>query len=118
MSYEQIVVAQRKSVWVNIARKTFAPSRRECCAVCKRFKSLTHAHHLIPLSIQFDRGFDIPDTNHVWLCPNHHAAVHVLIAHNHRKDPSKPTRACVRLVNEMPLDDLRAVLDISAKAWQ
>ncbi|MEI9804065.1 MAG: hypothetical protein WDN48_05875 [Pseudolabrys sp.] len=70
---------RRKDAWIAQARKAFSPSYKESCAVCGKFKSIAHAHHVVPLSEQYDRGFEEPDQEHVWLCPNHHAIIHVLI---------------------------------------
>jgi hypothetical protein len=38
---------------------------------------LAHAHHLFPLAMQFDCGVERPVHEHSWLCPTHHAAIHV-----------------------------------------
>jgi hypothetical protein len=38
-----------------------------------------HAHHVVPLGEQFDRGFRDPYHEHEWLCPNHHAMLHLWI---------------------------------------
>ena len=66
--------------WLLLARESFTPSKRQACKVCRRYKSLTHAHHILPLSYQFARGFETPDHAIVWLCPTHHAAVHLFIS--------------------------------------
>jgi hypothetical protein len=68
-----------KHAWVKLARRDFQQSRRATCQVCGRFFDLTQAHHLIPLTAQYDRRFEVADHDHVWLCPNHHAILHRMI---------------------------------------
>lgn len=68
-----------KEQWVAAARKSFVPSRREACAVCGKFMGIAQAHHLVPLALQYDRGFERPDHEHVWLCPTHHTIVHLFL---------------------------------------
>lgn len=68
-----------KNQWINQARQMFTPGKKESCFICNKYKSVVHAHHLIPLSRQ-----DInspPNHDFVWLCPTHHAGVHQLIGY-------------------------------------
>lgn len=102
--------------FIAIARASFVPSSRKACKVCGRFESLTQAHHTIPLAIQFARGFETADQAHVWLCPTHHAAVHVLIGQA-KSLRGEASRACINVVNDLSLDELRGVLEIADKAW-
>ena len=76
--HKQQVQAQ-KTDWILKARLNFDPGKPDNCHICGRYKSITHAHHIIPLAMQFNRGFAIPDNTFVWLCPNHHAAIHLAI---------------------------------------
>ena len=69
-----------KNDWVAEARRSFIPSDRSPCAVCGQFGAITQAHHITPLAAQFDHGFVEPCHKHVWLCPTHHAAVHLIIS--------------------------------------
>ncbi len=68
-----------KNNWIKSARKSFNAGEKQACHVCEKYKSVAHAHHIIPLSIQFDLGFPLPDQSYVWLCPNHHALAHLYI---------------------------------------
>lgn len=70
---------QERDIWIAAARLYFVASERTECFVCGKFKSISQAHHVIPLAEQYDRGFSVPDNEHVWLCPNHHAIIHAFI---------------------------------------
>jgi hypothetical protein len=41
--------------------------------------TFTHAHHVVPLSFQARADRSVVNHSHEWLCPTHHAAVHILI---------------------------------------
>jgi hypothetical protein len=75
-----------REAWVTAARQIFAPGEREACHVCGKFKGISQAHHVVPLKAQYDRGFKYPDSEFVWLCPNHHAVVHLFIPIDGRFD--------------------------------
>ena len=105
-----------KETFVAMGRASFSASKRDSCKVCGRFKSLSQAHHIVPLAVQFDRGFDRPDDEHEWLCPTHHAAVHILIGQAKAKQ-TRASAACIALVNDMELEELRVVLEIAERAW-
>ena len=94
-----------KEKWIAKARMNFRPSRRQDCYVCGKFGAITHAHHTIPLAVQFDHGIRNPITQHAWLCPNHHAILHALI------DPAK---------NPQSLGGRAAAVidDLSAEEWK
>ncbi len=68
--------------WISAARRVFYPGRREPCHLCGKFRGVTHAHHIVPLAEQYRRGFTVPDSEHAWLCPSHHAVIHFLIDGN------------------------------------
>lgn len=70
--------AQRKD-WMRLARLSFKASEREACAVCGQYQSVSEAHHIYPLSLQFSDGREMPLHDHVWLCPTHHMIVHEMI---------------------------------------
>lgn len=82
---------RRKETWIAYARSDFEPSPRSNCEVCGKFRGVAQAHHVFPLALQFDRGASLPDHEHVWLCPTHHAMLHLLIAAD---DPSRVAQAC------------------------
>lgn len=69
-----------KNEWVAEARRAFIPGARLACMVCGKFKALTQAHHITPLAAQYENGFTTPCHKYVWLCPTHHAAVHLVLS--------------------------------------
>jgi predicted HNH restriction endonuclease len=73
-----------RDIWLMVARKVFAPSGRQPCFVCGKFESIIQAHHVVPLTTQYDRGYKVPDNEHVWLCPNHHTMAHLYILNDDR----------------------------------
>lgn len=70
---------QERDIWITASRRIFSPGPREPCCICEKFKSISQAHHIVPLATQYDRGFKYPDQEYVWLCPNHHVMVHLYI---------------------------------------
>lgn len=111
-----LIEARRlKDEWIDVARRRFVPSPRENCCVCGKFKVVTHAHHVVPLSAQYDRGFEAPDHEHVWLCPAHHAIIHVLIVD--RKDDFERGRIAAEVLTDLNgRDEYHAVLRLLGMA--
>jgi hypothetical protein len=72
-------LAKEKSQWIAAARRTFSPGTRKPCEVCGKYETVTQAHHIIPLVVQFYAGYEFPDETFCWLCPTHHALVHAYI---------------------------------------
>lgn len=106
-----------KALWVSTARKSFVASDRKPCLVCGKFESLAHAHHVTPLAMQHDHGLAQPDHAHVWLCPSHHAAVHLIISQMAGKR-IKASQGIVSLLNEMGDDGhARTVLNLATEAF-
>lgn len=70
---------QDRDKWIKQARLNFDPGDKQACAICGKYKSLTHAHHIIPLAIQYRRNYIHPDQSYVWMCPTHHAAIHMFL---------------------------------------
>jgi hypothetical protein len=68
-----------KQAWIYQARLLFRPGEKKDCEVCGQYSAVCEAHHVMPLSMQYDHGFDIPNNDFIWLCPTHHAAAHALI---------------------------------------
>lgn len=68
-----------RRAWIARARLTFDPGPRQPCAICARYQSVTQAHHRFPLALQCDAGLVEPIHDSDWLCPTHHAAMHVII---------------------------------------
>ncbi len=77
--FEEIKNKKRteKEDWIKNARKTFNPGIKQPCFVCNKYESVTHAHHIFPLHLQYDRGVKEPIHDFMWLCPTHHAAIHI-----------------------------------------
>jgi hypothetical protein len=50
------------------------------CDVCGKHIDFVHAHHSLPLSVQFDLGLEEAVHDHDWLCPVHHRIVHTYIS--------------------------------------
>lgn len=109
--------ALQRAAFVKVAREVFAPGKRKACEVCNKYSGLTEAHHLVPLSMQADAGYESPDHSFAWLCPTHHAAVHVLISGIDRTGSDlRMTRSAVGAVLSMPSAEVSACLEISSKA--
>lgn len=73
---------ERRASWISKARSEFKwqVGRVQNCAVCQKHAEFVHAHHTLPLNIQFDLGLDEADHAHDWLCPTHHRHVHMMIS--------------------------------------
>lgn len=100
-----------KREWIAAARVAFDPGRREPCRVCGKYRSLSQAHHVVPLAIQYDMGVAEPDQQAVWLCPTHHAAIHILIGQV-VSDRGRASRAVIEVAAELGVDEIRALLEI------
>jgi len=99
----------RKEAWIASARLAFEPSDRRPCEVCGKYRSLSQAHHIIPLAVQFDSGIKEPLSDHTWLCPTHHTAIHLLIDHVvDRPDRARP--ATIKIIDDLEIEEVRAVL--------
>jgi hypothetical protein len=84
----QVERQKAKASWIASARLKFSPGDRQPCKVCGKYRSLTEAHHVVPLAVQFEAGAIDPLQEFIWLCPTHHAAQHVLIAALLRNEPT------------------------------
>lgn len=69
----------QKNKWIDNARLSLEKTERQNCFVCGDYKPFCQAHHLIPLSEQYDMGFKEPDNSHIWLCPTHHIIIHTFM---------------------------------------
>lgn len=107
--------AARVQEWISAARQSFTPTRRQSCRICGRFKSLTHAHHLVPLTIQASRNYITPDQSFAWLCPTHHAAVHVMIAQRRHSD-SNVFPSAMSLLGDLETEELKLVMELASAA--
>jgi hypothetical protein len=71
---------RQKSAWIATARLRFDPGSRRACEICGKYSGVSEAHHVVPLAVQFDAGAVDPIHEHQWLCPTHHAILHLFIA--------------------------------------
>lgn len=115
---ELLLEARRlKDEWIANARREFVPSPREACAVCGRFREVTHAHHVVPLSAQYDRSFDAPDHEHVWLCPTHHAIVHlILLARGSTEESGKALAGIIAELSEEEYQIVMRLLGLAGRS--
>lgn len=99
--------------WLRIARATFSPGEPQDCAICGKYQSVAHAHHVYPLAWQLkDTGINLddpsaylmPDHDHVWLCPTHHALVHKELSDFRYRRYAEPMR--------VPLDEYKQIAKI------
>lgn len=100
-----MTTALLKAERIREARKAFSPGERQPCEVCGKYRSLTHAHHVVPLSVQTDV---VPDHASVWLCPTHHAAVHLFIEQA-TCNRERAGRWQVELINELEVEEFDKV---------
>jgi hypothetical protein len=72
-------------------RTVFKSAERQACVICGKYPSLTHAHHIIPVSEMASviqrHNLNLLDVWNlpvliVWLCPTHHAAWHAFHRHD------------------------------------
>lgn len=65
----------------DLRRLCASHSSREPCAVCKKHRTITEAHHIVPLREMaelanlFHLEF-VPEPSTIWLCPNCHKYLH------------------------------------------
>ena len=116
---------QERDLWIRAARYLFSPGERGVCHVCGKFRSITHAHHVVPLTAQYDRGFEYPDQEFVWLCPNHHTMIHLVIPGDHQsmkpaafKARGETTSALHEDLSEDEFNKLMALMRRSARSPQ
>lgn len=95
--------------WLKAARAAFRPGERQPCEVCGKYKSLAQAHHVVPLAQQY--GADSLNHEHVWLCPTHHSAIHILISQSTARR-LKAGRSQIEMLNELEHAELSRLLEI------
>jgi hypothetical protein len=112
----EIIKAHRRTREQFIAegRKAFRPGRRQPCHICDKFRYIAQAHHVVPLGEQFDRGFERPDQERVWLCPNHHTMIHVLI--DGRPTDQERGRRAVPVLGDLDKEQTEKVMGLIARS--
>jgi hypothetical protein len=113
--------AGKRDWMIQAARLAFNPSPKRSCTICGKFRNIAHAHHVVPLAAQFERQYEKPDHDHVWLCPTHHALMHVLIGPEGdfaptEEDYRKHGAASAGLILELSEGELRIALGLLARA--
>jgi hypothetical protein len=73
---------EQRSEWIKFARWKFQQIWRSSdrCQICRMDSDYSHAHHSLPLNIQYDLGISEPVHEFDWLCPTHHQFMHKVIA--------------------------------------
>jgi hypothetical protein len=104
----------RKRAWIAAARQGFEPRRREPCFVCGKFEAITQAHHVVPLNEQFEHGFEVPDHEHEWLCPNHHVTLHLWI--DRSSSEQHLGRRAAPSIAEVPLEQFGILMDLVGRS--
>lgn len=75
-----VAVKRRRDEWLKFARDEFRQSIKmsQPCQACGLDREYSHAHHSLPLGIQYEMGLSDPIQEHDWLCAVHHKLVHKL----------------------------------------
>jgi hypothetical protein len=107
-------IGEVRFAWISAARAGFNARKRMPCFICGKFRYVAEAHHVVPLSSQFDRGFKGPDHEHEWLCPTHHAIIHALI--DGSPDEQKLGRRAAPIIVDLDRDELARMLDLVARS--
>lgn len=71
-------VKRRRDEWLKTARDEFRQSVKvgQACQACGLDREYSHAHHSLPLGIQYELGLGTAIQEHDWLCSVHHKMVH------------------------------------------
>jgi hypothetical protein len=102
-----------KTAWIAAARLSFDPGPRQPCDICVKYKRVAQAHHVIPLNWQFDRGMTNPDHTHVWLCPTHHAIMHLMIDTD---DTQLLGRRAAQIIDELSPDEYTKFVNLLCRS--
>jgi len=73
-------MADDKAIWIAEARRALRLPPKDVCDICGKWSDIAQSHHILPLADQWDMGIREPDHRMVWLCPNHHAAIHYVMS--------------------------------------
>lgn len=73
-------VKRRRDEWLKFARDEFRQSIKVArpCMACGLDREYSHAHHVVPLGLQYELGLDQAIQDHDWLCAVHHKMMHRL----------------------------------------
>jgi len=109
--------AARRALWITQARAEFRPGKRQPCKICGKWKGIAQAHHVFPLAEQFDDGVSVPDQTFVWLCPNHHSVVHLIMAQMRGKRVGSSNAVSSITVETYERGELSALLDLAVQRF-
>mgnify|MGYP001563316190 CR=1 FL=1 len=105
-----------REAWIAASRQIFEPGPRGSCCVCGKFQSIAQAHHVVPLAAQYDRGFRLPNCERVWLCPNHHAMLHIIIPDDNLSMTDSAFRARNRragtVLEDLSEDEFKTIMEL------
>ena len=101
-------IGSAKDAWIAAARRAFNPGARAPCAVCRKYQWITHAHHIVPLAVQYDNGAREPNHERAWLCPNHHSIVHIFISSASKGEDIQSTIRS--MMEEIDEDEIKLIL--------
>jgi len=101
-----------RAIWLGAARQTFVAREREACCVCGKYRWLTQAHHLVPLTMQYDAGLAVPIQDYAWLCPTHHVAIHLLIANVVAAYERRITPSALQMLGESEPSEIAALFKL------
>lgn len=109
---EQLKKGDEKFV-ARLIREVFIIPRNKKseCAVCGKYKSIAHAHHVYPVSklaklvcqaeLTISQLEGLP-VKYVWVCPNHHALFHVI------SDP-RSSREGLAVIEDIGIEEYRTL---------
>jgi hypothetical protein len=66
--------------------------------------------------MQFASGMDVSH-EHVWLCPTHHVALHVLIAQA-GSNRERASRGVINVIGSLDRVEIAALMDLMARAFK
>jgi hypothetical protein len=96
-----------RDTWIFQARRDFSPGEQLPCAICGKYRLITHAHHRLPLAFQYQNGIMQPIQDFLWLCPNHHAMIHVLLNNAMAKGSDNSIKHVANILSECGCSERR-----------
>ena len=122
VEFRRVAGPIERQAWIAASRQIFDPDERQPCCVCGKFRSIAQAHHVVPLAAQYDRGFRLPDSEYVWLCPNHHTMLHIIIPDDDRSLSESAFRARNRtagaVLGDLSEDEYKKIIDLMRRSMR
>ena len=98
---------------------------REDCYVCGQWREITVLHHVLSfdmareLGCDMDRDLMIAAQSGVWLCPNHHAIIHLdMLRRQEMIGSGRSPDDQVSKLNELQAKELDLLSKIGKDQWQ